>query len=427
MSPNVSVIYNNGTVLFTYSSFGSSSKRYDVQPYEKNIKISEKDVLTFLGRLKEMHIEEWEQNTYRNDDILDGMSWDVDIDISVRNNEKETFLKVKSEGYEVYPNGYDTFIAALEVLIRESIYSRTYNRDILALFMKDETKGEEARKKLFEKVSPMILEIVEGDINIDILDYDVKEIFYHYFNLLRIFGVSDADKEIMKHCVWASRGVVTEQGIDIREFMDKSLFEVSVFASQLLLSEYNIWMLDEKSKKDISMFFDQTRANMIYRYEHSKYCMRGGNIDFKALCQELAEIITKLLVYTCENKITYEVYYPKSPASFVGSVAMFLDVLEVEIKKIIEIYCCMRAYDSELLDSMTHNIGIMLARETFHCILLFVDTLHLLFIDGYDKSVVLNVGNDEIEELLKILYENNPQSDLLPLFPIFGVGNLCEQ
>lgn len=195
-SPKVSVKWKDGKLYYSYNQFGSSIKRYEERVYEKSIEVNHQDILSFLIACGTADIREWNKNIYNNEDILDGMNWGVNIDIVLDEDGEKTLYKVDVNGYEVYPATYNEFVRAVEKLIHESMYSWTYNAAVLDVFMKDETKGEEKRRILFKKITPMVLEIIEKYINIDILDYDVREILMKYMQQAQYFAQEQEDIDI---------------------------------------------------------------------------------------------------------------------------------------------------------------------------------------------------------------------------------------
>ena len=217
MSPNITIEFKEGKLYYSYDQFGSSAKRYKERIYTKIIIPSEESWVTFFETFDLLNVEQWSHNTYRDDDVLDSIGWKICIDITFNNDKKEEQYKVNANGYEVVPDGWDAFVKAIEKLIHESITSRTYNAAVLDVFMKDETKGEEKRRILFKKITPMVLEIIEKYININILDYNVREILMKYMQQAQYFAQEQEDIDIFNYFIKTYHG---EKNNDILPLTD---------------------------------------------------------------------------------------------------------------------------------------------------------------------------------------------------------------
>ena len=161
MTPNISIESKDGQLQFGYDQFGSSAKRCEERVCKKIITPSDEAWVEFLETFSDIDVQDWSNNVYRDDDVLDGTSWRVDIDITLGKNE-EVIYQADASGYAVFPNGFDAFIHSIEKLIHDSITSWVYNSQVMKDFIEDNIKGEENRKNLFMKVSPIILEIIEA-------------------------------------------------------------------------------------------------------------------------------------------------------------------------------------------------------------------------------------------------------------------------
>lgn len=224
-SPKVSVEWKDEKLHYRYDQFGTYQKRYDERVYEKSIEVSQQDILHFLMACDTANVREWDKKTYNNNDILDGMSWSICIDIILDEDGEKTLYKVDVKGYEMYPDTYDELVRVVEKLIHESMYSWTYNADVLKVFMDDNTKGEENRKKLFKKVTPMVLEIIEKHINMDILDYNVREILMKYMQQTQYFAEEMEDIEIFNHFIRTHHGDNSNDIIGLANYFDEAMIQ----------------------------------------------------------------------------------------------------------------------------------------------------------------------------------------------------------
>lgn len=425
MSPNITIEFKDGKLYYSYDQFGSSSKRYKERIYTKIITPSEESWVIFFETFDLLNVKQWSHNTYRDDDVFDSISCKICIDITFNNDEKEEQYKVNANGYEVVPDAWDAFVKAIEKLIHESITSRTYNAQIMRYFMEDSIKGEEYRRNLFAKISPMVLEIIEGGIAPCLLDYDIEDILEKYMNLLRILGVSKADKSIMQYIVWACEGIENKNRIDILNFIDPSMKDVYEDECRSLLSECGIWILSEEAQKDIDTLFKQTRMVLLYINQRHICCesYRHDEITLEVLSLKLAEKVSNLKKYTDENMITHESYSPKSKVLLTAGVGRYLEHIEREAKKIKEIECCMRQYDYTLLkDEAVHDLALVLSNKIFDEILKFVDRLHIIFQGAELITKEFTIQDSDIVDLILVISKNHDFSIILPLIQIF-----CEE
>jgi len=164
--------------------------------YQKYIEVTNEQVMELLMVCDSISVRGWQQQEYIDDDILDGFEWGLHIDILLDENGEETQYLAKISGYHLVPDDYGELVKAFERLIHDNLSSNTYDAEILKTFMDDQIKGEEKRKRLFKKVTPMVLEIIEKRINIDILDYDVREILMKYMQQAQYFAQEQEDIDI---------------------------------------------------------------------------------------------------------------------------------------------------------------------------------------------------------------------------------------
>ncbi len=423
-APKISLDWVNEEFQYCYNQFGSSEKRYEELKYQKNIAVCEKDIVAFLDVCDSLYLREWNQYVYRNDDILDGLGWSIDIDITVEEEGKTTLYQVAVEGYAAFPNAYREFIKGIEKLIHESMTSRAYNAQVMKEFMGHNIKGSENRSNLFKKVSPVILEAIEGEIDLYLLEYSMEDILDEYMNILRIFGISESDKSIMKYYIWGCEGNKNEIGIEILDFINPSLKKLYEYECRMLLAEADIWYLDKEAQEDIDRVFTQTRMILLYADKRNTCCESHNRDDnkrtLKALSLELAKTVTNLKKYTDDNMITHESYNPKAKDWLRGNIAKYLDHIEKEAKKIKEIGCCMRQYDYTLLkDEAVHDLVVVLAKKLFDEVLKFIDRLHITFqrAEGITKKLIIRDG--DIIDLVEVMGKNHDFSDILPLIEVF--------
>ena len=424
MSPHINIQYKDGCLQYSYDQFFSSEKRYEEKIYKKSITPSEEQWLEFFQIFDTVNVSEWSDNTYLDNDILDGTSWKFCMDGSLFKDGNQIIYKVLSDGYEVFPDGFDIVVEAIEKLIHDSITSRVYNAQVIKDFMKNNIKGEENRRNLFKKVSAIILEVIEGKIDLYLLDYSMEDILVEYMNILRFLGISETDESIMKYYILGCEGNKNEIGIDIVDFINPSLKELYENKCRMLLAEADIWYLDKEAQEDLDIVFMQIRMILLYEDQRNACCEfynRDNNkLTLKALSLELAETVTNLKKYTDENKITHESYNPKVKFWLTGNVIKYLEHIEEEAIKIKEIGCCIRQYDYTLLkDEAVHDLALVLAKKLFDEILKFIDRLHITFQRAELITKELIIWDGDIIDLVEVMSKNHDFSDILPLIKVF--------
>lgn len=381
MSPSISIDFENNQLHYSYDQFGSPTERYEERIYKKTTTPSPEAWVEFLEVCDAIDVRSWSNNVYRDDEVFDATSWKIHIDSTLQKDEKVIF-QVDASGYAVCPDKFDLFVHAVEKLIHESITSMFYNAQIMKDFVEDSIKGEKSRKKLFMKASPIILEIIEGDVASYLLDYSIEDILDKYMNLLTIFGVSKSDESIMKYYIVACAGEENQTGIEILDFIDPSMREVYENECRRLLTKADIWYLDKEAQEDIDALFTRTRWILLYADQRKICCesYRRDEINRRKLSVELAEIVINLKIYTDKNMITHGSYSPTQKLWLTGSVGKYLEHIEEETKKIKEIGCCMRLCDNTLLkDQASHNMALILSKKIFDEVLKFIDRLHIIF------------------------------------------------
>jgi len=220
-SEKVNVEWKDGKIHYSYNQFGKSQRRYDEMIYKKIIEATHKEIIDFLIACDAANVREWDKHTYNNEDILDGMSWSIHIEIILDEDGEKTLYKVDVSGYAMYPDTYGEIYEAVEKLISESMYSDTYNAEVLKIFMEDKTKGEEKRRTLFKRITPMVLEIIEKRIDIEILDFDVREILMKYMQQAQYFAQEIEDVEIFNHFIITYHGENNDEIIDLTNYFDE--------------------------------------------------------------------------------------------------------------------------------------------------------------------------------------------------------------
>jgi len=108
----------------------------------------------------------------------------------------------------------------------DNINNNSYKLKTLKIYMDDETKGEEKRKILFKKISPIVLDIIEKRIHIDILDYDVREILMKYLQQAQYFAEEKVDAEIFLYFIAIYHGQKENDILPLADYFDDGMIRL---------------------------------------------------------------------------------------------------------------------------------------------------------------------------------------------------------
>ncbi|WP_456432791.1 hypothetical protein [Nitratifractor sp.] len=416
-SPQITVEWKEGKLHYRYSQFGSHIKRYPQRDYEKTIEVSAQEILDFLVDCDRARVRDWHGKRYDDDDIFDASGWALQIEVFLDEDGTTTLYEVETGGYAKFPETFDEFIQGLERLVHESIFSEFYNAEKLREFMEGRFESGENAKTNLTRISAMVLEMIEGKISLEVLDYDFREIFEKYFNLLDTFNYDETDLRIMRHIVWACEGDRDQTAIDLLSHIAPDRREQYVHFCRDRLARNGLWNLDKNTQAKINTLFFDTKLRLFYSKEYS-YC-KFGRYDTVAYAKKLVEVATNLKNYVNEQRISKRPHSPKDKEILVSDLKIFLAHIEKETKKIVDMIACIQKPGDHIQNLQIQSFLSVIAQQIYDEIAHFIDRLYLIF-NGADISRhTLSFRDEQMAQMIESLRDKYDFSDFVPLLELY--------
>ncbi len=416
-SPQITVEWKEGKLHYLYSQFGSHIKRYPEGGYEKTIEVSAQEILEFLVDCDRARVRDWHGKRYDDDDIFDAPGWALQIEVFLDEDGTTTLYEVETGGYAKFPETFKGFIRGLERLVHESIFSDHYNAQKLLEFMEGHVEGDDNAKAHNTQIAAMILEMIEGKIALEVLDYDFREILEKYFDLLDTRDYDGTDLRIMRHIVWACEGASDRAAIELLNHISPDRRERYEHFCRDHLARNGLWNVDEKTRSKINTLFFDTKLRLFYSKEYS-YCKFGryNTVDY---ANKLAEVATNLKKFVNDQRISKRPHSPKDGEMLVSDLEIFLAHIEKETKKIVDLIACIQKSGNRIENLQTQSLLSVIAQQTYDEIVSFIDRLHMIF-NGTDISRhSLSFQDDKMAKMIETLREKYDFSDFEPLLELY--------